>query len=75
MAALDVIKNIRSRLRLGSILPPIHPLAFEHPKETFSGRIVGTAPHCTHAAGDVVCRQELLLVRIGSKLQSRVVLP
>jgi len=40
--AFDVGKDIRSRLGPGPILPSVHQLALEDPKETFGGGIIGT---------------------------------
>lgn len=40
----------------------VDALAFEQAKETFGCGVVGTTPHCTHAARDVVRGQELLVL-------------
>ncbi len=49
--ALNIVKDIRSRLRSGPVLPPIHALPFEHAKETLRRGIVGATPHHTHTTG------------------------
>lgn len=67
MPAFDVVEDIRSRFGSRPILPSIHPLAFEHAEETLGRRIIGTTAHRTHAAGNVVRRQELLIF-VGRKL-------
>jgi hypothetical protein len=60
--ALDVIKDIRSRLGSGPVLPSVYPLAFEHAKETFGRRVVSTTADGAHAARDVVGRSEALVL-------------
>ena len=81
MPAFDAIKDIRSRLNPRPALPAADALSFEHPEETFCRRVVGTTTHRTHAARDVVRRQELrtlfqskLAAVIGSENDGRSVL-
>ena len=63
--ALDVIKDIRSRLGSRLVLPPIDPLPFEDAEETFRRGVVRTTAHRAHATGHLVGRQELLVFRRG----------
>lgn len=62
MPALDVVKDIRSGLGPGPILPTVDPLTLEHPKETLGRRIIGTTADGAHAARNVMRRQELLVL-------------
>jgi hypothetical protein len=58
---LDVVKDISPGLDSGSVVLSIHPLPFEYAKKTLRRRVIGAAAHRTHAAGDVVHRQEPLV--------------
>jgi hypothetical protein len=53
--AFDIVKDIRSGLSPHPVLPPIPPLTFEHPKETFGRHIVRATANGAHAADDAVC--------------------
>ncbi len=55
VVALDVVKDSRARFCSGSILPPIHPLAVEHPKETLSGYDEITLPGANSAGLSQAC--------------------
>ncbi len=63
--ALDVIKDIRSRLGSRLVLPPIDPLPFEHAEETFRCSVIRTTAYHAHTTGHLVGRQELLVFRRG----------
>lgn len=56
MPAFDVVKNIRSGRGSRPVLPSVPPFSFEHVKEIFGCRIVGTTPNRAHAAREVVGR-------------------
>ena len=71
MTPLDVVKDIGPGLGSRPVILPIHPLTFEHAKEALGHGVVGTAPHRTHAADDLVCFQELL-VFLGGKLTASI---
>ena len=68
---LDVVKDISPGLDSGSVVLSIHPLPFEYAKKTLRRRVIGAAAHRTHAAGDVVHRQEPL-VFLRSKLTAPI---
>ena len=58
--ALDVVKDIRSRLGSRLILSPIDPLPFEPAKETLGRGVVGATAHRTHTTGHAVVGQKPL---------------
>jgi hypothetical protein len=61
MPALDVVKNIRSRLGSGPVLPRFTRSRLREATETFRCCVVGTTAHSAHAAADVVRRQGVLV--------------
>lgn len=65
MAALDVVKNVRSTLGSGSVLLAVDAFPLEHAKETPGRRVVRATPHRTHATGNKVGRQKSLVVLRG----------
>lgn len=67
MPEFEVIKDIRSLLGLGPIVPSVYALSIEHLIETFRRTIVATTAYSAHATGDVVRRQDLLVL-VGDEL-------
>ena len=67
VTALDIVKDIRSRLGSRPVVLAVHPFSFEHPEEALGRGIVGAAAHGTHAADHLV-RGEKPLVFFGGKL-------
>lgn len=63
MPALDVVKDIRSRLGSCLVLPPIDSFPFEDAEETFRRGVVRTTTHRAHATGHLVGCQKLLVFR------------
>ena len=61
VAALDVIKDIRSGLRSRSVVLAIHAFSFQDAEEALRGRVIGTTAHRTHATGHLMRRQEPLV--------------
>lgn len=69
--ALDIVKDIRSRLGSRLVLPPIDPLPFEPAKETFGRGVVGATAHRTHATGHLMGGQKLMVL-VGGKLAAPI---
>ena len=67
--ALDVVKDICSRLGSRLVLLPIDPLPFEPAKETLGRGIVGATAHCTHATSHLMGGQKLRVL-VGGKLSA-----
>lgn len=67
VAALDVIKDIRSGLRSRPVVLAIHAFAFKDSEKALRGRVIGAPAHRTHAPGHLRRRQEPL-VFLGGKL-------
>jgi hypothetical protein len=61
MTALDMVKDIRSHLGSRPVLTSVHPFPFEHAEEALGRRIVGAAPHRTHATDNALRHEELLV--------------
>jgi hypothetical protein len=58
---LNVIKDIGPRLGSRPIVQPVHPFALKHIEEAPGRGVVRAAAHHTHAADDLVGRQEPLV--------------
>lgn len=65
MEALDVVKDIGSRLGAGVISTPVDALPLQHSEEALGRGVVRAATHRAHAADQVVADQEALILGTG----------
>ena len=60
-----VVENIARASAQGSILPAVHTLAFEQPKEALRRRVIRTTACGAHAADDSMALQETLVLLVN----------
>ena len=62
---LNVLEDILSRGVTCFVVPMVHELALECPEEAFDTGVVPTVAFTTHARGDAVLAEQMLVTRGG----------
>ena len=65
MEALDVVEHIGPGLGQGQVATTVYTFSLEQAEEALHRRVVPAVTDCTHAAGEVMVFQELLVIRAG----------